>query len=255
MVTIRRATANMLVTLPNTRVRLRLQRLTDVAHVLALQEWPRSRDVLLREHGRAVLWPRRTPVETGNREAWTFHRSRLGGGPIGVYDLLDETALSCKAKALAGPGVVGRIPGRRSVLGPSWCTRLKSRRPDGTIVVRYDIHLTAGVQVGDRGYRHDAASQARVVRHRNERDRLERLVERDLAKGHVVEVYGDTNYHQMEIPGLIGWWVIDRTTGTFGHRAIDGVWTSEAPDDVRFLPPLVPGEHRHVITHTKENAR
>lgn len=236
----RRGTANVLDTLPNDSVADRLRLLAAASDVLALQEWPRRRAALIRD-----------------LHAWTFHRAALGGGPIGVRDELGETPLSCKAKMLAGPGFVGRSPGRKSraTLGPSWATRLKSRRADGSIVVRYDIHLTAGVQAGKAGYRHDQASARRVARHRNERDRLERLVERDLAKGHDVEVYGDTNYHQMRIPGLYGWWGLAPDAATFGGRAIDGVWTTRRADEVRFLPPLVPGEHRHVITHTKENAR
>lgn len=240
MVTTRRGTANILVGLTGPTVQHRLHILAAGTDVLALQEWPRSRAGMLRDL----------------RGAWTFHRPLLGGGPIGVRRERGETVLSCKAKILTGPGYVGRSPGRksRSVLGPSYATRLKSRRADGSIVVRYCIHLTAGVQAGRGGYRKDAAAARRVARHRRERDRLKWLVDRDQAKygrGNV-EVYGDTNYHQMRIPGLTGWWPVAPDAPTFGSRAIDGIWTTERPDTVRFLPPLVPGEHRHVITHTKE---
>lgn len=253
--TVRRGTANVLVDLNSPRVVARLDRLTDRCDVLALQEWPGGRNGMLNDLGRLLRWAwmRRLRTNRPARGEWTFHRARAGGGPIGVRNDLGERALRCKAVMLAGPGYVGRSPGRKSraILGPSWATRLKSRRPDGSIVIRYVIHLTAGVQAGKAGYRHDEASARRVARHRNERDRLERLVERDQARGHDVEVYGDTNYHQMRIPGLYGWWGLEPDAATFRGRAIDGIWTTRRPDAVRFLPPLVPGEHRHVITEER----
>ncbi len=248
----RRTTANVLVTLDGHHVVRRTRLLAARSDVLALQEWPGSRNALLADLGRLQSWPRlRQPAPRG---AWTFHRARLGGGPIGVRNELGETALSCKAKILVGPGFVGRSPGRESkaVLGPSYATRLKSRRADGSIVVRYDIHLTAGVQDGKDGYRDDEASARRVARHKRERDRLEWLVDRDHAKGYDVEVYGDTNFHHMPIAGLIGWWPVAPDASTFGPRAIDGIWTDEKPDDVDFLAALVRGEHRHVTTSSPE---
>ena len=250
----RRGTANILVTLDSPRVAARFATLTDRCDVLALQEWPGGRNRMLAQLGRLLRWLQgRDQVRRGRkpRGEWTWHRPRLGGGPIGVRNALGETALSCKAKILAGPGFVGRSPGRKSraFLGPSYATRLKSRRADGSIVVRYVIHLTAGVQKGKDGYRTDKTAARRVARHRNERDRLEWLVERDQAKygEENVEVYGDTNYHHMLIAGLVGWWRAAPDAGTFGPRAIDGIWTSEVPDGVDLLAPLVPGEHRHVI--------
>jgi hypothetical protein len=249
----RRGTANILVTLGGPRVAARFATLTDRCDVLALQEWPGSRNKMLAALGRLLRWlqVRDIVAQRRPRGTWTWHRPRLGGGPIGVRNALGETAISCKAKILKGPGFVGRSPGRKSkaVLGPSYATRLKSRRDDGTIVVRYVIHLTAGVQAGKHGYRTDAASSRRVARHRAERDRLEWLVERDQAKygRDGVEVYGDTNFHHMPIAGLVGWWSIAPGAAKFGNRAIDGIWTGRRPTDVAFLPALVRGEHRHVI--------
>lgn len=237
MVTIRRGTANMLVTLPNDRVQHRLRLLAGRTDVLALQEWPRHRDTLTRD-----------------LRHWKFRRPLTGGGPIGVRRTLGEKVLSCRAVILTGPGYVGKSPGRKSraVLGPSYATRLESRRPDGTVVVRYNIHLTAGVQADRYRYRAGKVAARRVARHKRERANLERRVARDQARGYDVEVYGDTNYHHMHVPGLVGWWGVTPGAPTFGRRAIDGIWTTERPDSVLFLPPLVSGEHRHVITHTEE---
>lgn len=245
--TTRRGTANILVTLSPARVQDRFNTLTKRCDVLALQEWPRSRNRMLADRGRLRWHPR--PADTPERGAWTFHRPRLGGGPIGVRNALGETVISCRAVLLAGPGFVGRSPGRKSraVLGPSYATRLKSRRADGTIVVRYNIHLTAGVQAGEHGYRKDEASARRVARHRGERDKLEWNVERDHRKGYAVEVYGDANFHLMPISGLYGWWDTEPRHETFGSRTIDGIWTETKPDAVDFLRPLVRGEHWHVI--------
>lgn len=244
----RRATANIRVDLDGPVVERRLGALAEASDVLALQESPRNRNPLLASLGGIWLWP--LLGERKVKGEWTFHRPRLGGGPIGVRNELGETALTCKAKILVGPGFVGRIPERKSVLGPSYATRLKSKRPDGSIVVRYNIHLTASVQKGRVTYRTDAAHALRVARHRAERAKLARLVKRDQAKygKDNVEVYGDVNFHHMRIPGLTGWWSIAPDEPTFGGRAIDGIWTGRRPDDVDFMDPLVAGEHRHVIT-------
>jgi hypothetical protein len=250
-VSVVRGTANLLVTLSVLRVTARFRTLTRRCQVLALQEWPRGRNQMLADAGRLVWWPRRPgarPVKP--RGAWTFHRARLGGGPIGVRNDLGEQVRSCRAVVLARPGFVGRVPGRRSLLGPSISTRLKTELPDGTTKVRYGIHLTAGVQIGKAGYRRDKASARRVARHQRERATLERRVARDQAKygRHNVEVLGDTNFHHMPIAGLVGWWPAEPEAGTFGSRAIDGIYTGERPDDVQLLAPLVRGEHRSVIT-------
>lgn len=249
--TVVRGTANILVTLTGPAVAARFNTLTKRCHVLALQEWPRSRNTLLARRGRLRWWPR--PSSTPERGDWTFHRPRLGGGPIGVRNDLGETVISCRAVMLAGPGFVGRIPGRRSVLGPSWCTRLKTRLPDGTIKARYNFHLTASVQAGKHGYRTDEASARRVARHRGERDKLEWLIERDQRRGIDAEAYGDTNFHRMPIAGLHAWWEGDGPDphSTFGDRTIDGIYTSKAPDDVELLVPLVRGEHWSVITRSE----
>jgi hypothetical protein len=244
-----RGTANIKDTLSVLRVTARFRTLTRRCHVLALQEWPGNRNRLLAGAGQLILGPRRPGARAYRpRGAWTFHRSRLGGGPIGVRNDQGETPLSCKTKFLAGPGFVGRMEGKRSSLGPSRATRLKTRMPDESTKVRYCIHLTAGVQAGKDGYRTDRAAARRVARHKRERAKLERLVARDQRRGHDVEVYGDPNFHHMPIKGLHGWWELAPDAGTFGPRAIDGIWATLPPDDVAFLPPLVRGEHRSVIT-------
>lgn len=246
--TVVRGSANILVTLDGPAVERRLGDLVERCDVLALQEWPRGRNRLLAALGRLLVWPR--ILRPKPRGEWTFHRPRLGGGPIGVRNGLGERALSCKAVALVGPGRMDPAPGRRTLLGPSWATRLKSERPDDSIVVRYNIHLTASVQHGKVGYRKDHPK--RVARHKAERRALERRIARDHAKGYDVEVYGDVNFHHMPIAGLRGWWPVRPDAGTFGDRAIDGVWTTgPRPDLVELLPPLVRGEHRHVVTQTR----
>lgn len=248
MSTVVRGTANILVTLAGPAVERRLGILAERCDVLALQEWPRGRNDLLRALGSLTMWPR--VGEPRPRGEWDFHRPRLGGGPIGVRRELGETVLSCRAVALVGPGRMDPAPGRRTLLGPSWATRLKSLRADGSIVVRYDIHFTASVQRGQVGYRSD--NPKRVARHKAERAALERHVAYDLAKGYDVEVYGDTNFHHMPIARLRGWWPVAPLDGTLGGRAIDGIWTSRRPDEVEFLASLVDGEHRHVITTTAD---
>lgn len=240
-----RGTANFLVTLDGPKVSQRLAVLAGVCDVLALQEWGPNRNQMLDDLGRLVKWPRLRPIKP--RDEWTFHRPRLGGGPIGVRNSFGETAISCRAVMLAGPGRVDQVDGRRTNLGPSWATRLKSRRADGSIVVRYNVHLTAGVQVGKSGYREDRP--LRVARHRHEeRPSLNRRVERDLEHGYDVEVYGDVNFHQMYVHRLVSWWAVRPHEGTLGPRAIDGIWTGRRPESVTFLPALVDHEHRHVLT-------
>lgn len=243
----RRATANVLNTLSDSRVRDRLADLTERADVIALQEWGHGRNHLLRETGTVAIGPwLRKPKQRG---PFTWARGRVGGGPIGVRNSLGWDLLSARAKMLVGPGRMDPAPGRRTWLGPSWATVTRWRRPDGRVVVLINVHLTAGVQQGKDRYRSDRP--ARVARHKAERRALERLLTKHRAKGRIVEVYGDSNYHWMSVPGLTPWWV-ETGGGTLGARAIDGIWTGTRPTTVRFLPALARGEHRHVITTTKE---
>ena len=245
----RRATANILVTLDGPAIAKRINRLTARADIVALQEWPRSRNGILRDHGGIAFGPiLRTPRTVGD---WQWTRPLIGGSPIGVRREHGETLIACKAVVLVGPGRVENDGGkRRAFLGVGLATRTKWRRRDGSIVIRYVIHLTAGIDAGKGIYRDDRP--LRVARHKAERRSLDKRVRRDLKRGHDVEVYGDTNFHRMAIPGLIAWWVID-DSGTLGHRAIDGIWTLTEPEAVDFLPALSPQEHRSVITTTEEN--
>jgi hypothetical protein len=93
-VTTTRGTANLLVTLSVLRVTARFRTLTRRCHVLALQEWPGTRNRLLAAAGQLILWPRRPGARKFKVKGdWTFHRSRLGGGPIGVRNDLGETPI------------------------------------------------------------------------------------------------------------------------------------------------------------------
>ncbi len=192
-----------------------LLRVLDQANpdLFGLQEWARSRDPILGLSG------------------YSHARGPKGGGPVGWTEAKFHLR-AARSIRLAGTEFVGHLPGRRSRLGPSWCTEVvlndvPGDRPDGSQTVVLNYHLTAEVQVS-AGYRKDASHRLRVMRHKREKRRLGRRARMHLRRGRRVIALGDSNYAGMQLGGFVSCWD-GHHGGTLGGRAVDIVFATAAP--------------------------
>lgn len=200
--------------------------LSEGVELGALQEWARGRDRLIPgghiKHG----------------------RGDQGGGPIVWNATRYEPVRPIKAKRLVGGGLVGRLPGRRSTLGPSWATLgVFHDEVLGQQVSLINVHLTAEVQQG-AGYRKDGQHAKRVRRHKAEVRAIKRLVLARRLRGDRVYVVGDTNYDGLELEPLVSCWK-GRSGGTLGGRAVDYVFAPERADRVQTIHTK--SDHRAVV--------
>lgn len=227
------ATANVRDTLDLDRAELALSLVLEHdPDVLALEEWPKGRDHLVKQAG---LGQARAPE---------------GGGPVtwrkGRYSLV-----SCKGRTLARRELVGHLIGRKSRLPTSIAnvTRLHDELTGRDDVV-IAFHLTAEIQYAGR-YRTDAAHWLRVRRHKRECRRLRRIIRRQFAKvdGNVYAL-GDTNFDGMELSPLTSCWK-GHKGGSLGGRAVDIVFASRPADRVETQP--TPSDHDAVIVTYKEH--
>ena len=222
------ATANILCSLPPALARDALHVvLSAEPDLVGLQEWgPRRRRLLAETSG--YLWA--APL--------------VGGCPVGVradrYDLL-----ACRARVLAGPGLCD-LGVRRVPLLPARVATLAvlHDRETGRTVSLLSFHLTPGVQRRG-GYRADRPRLA--ARHRREVAALRRLVDEQLALGHVVHAVGDSNFDGLSLPPLTSAWLgREDGPGTLGSaRKIDDVHGPGAATSVVLLE--TPSDHKAVL--------
>lgn len=180
-----------------------------------------------------------------------FGRGEQGGGPL-VYNPTRYGLLRpIKTKTLVGGGIVGRLPGRRSKLGPSFATLgVFHDEILGERVTLISAHLTAEVQQG-KGYRTDKAHRARVRRHKAEVRALRRLERRRRLLGNRVLVVMDSNFDGLELPPLTSCWD-NRRGATLGSRAVDLVFAPQAAESVKTV--ATKSDHRAVVAVYRRKA-
>lgn len=194
-----------------------------------LQEWGRHRDRILDKLANAHL---------------RHGRGKDGGGPIVWNKTRYEPVRAIVTKRLVGGGFVGRLPGRRSTLGPSEATLgVFHDEVLGERVSLINVHLTAEVQQGS-GYRKEKSHAKRVARHKAEVRAIRRLVWRRRLRGDRVYVVGDFNFDGLEVKPLTSCWHLRRGS-TLGSRAVDIVFAPERADAVNTLPNK--SDHRAVV--------
>jgi hypothetical protein len=231
------AAANVSSTLGRADARSALHLVLGLApDLVALQEWPLTRLGLLRESGTATtvppLWPgprRRDPVA---RDGYVWSAPVVGGCAVGArsdrYDLL-----GVRLRLLSRPGLGDRSPGRRT-LEPGRVATVATYRDRllGRTDTLIGFHLVWGVQAGGR-YRADRPLL--VARHRQEVRVLQRLVDEQLARGHVVHAAGDSNLDGLRLRGLTSAWAgRPADPGTLGpRRKVDDVHGPGPALDVR----------------------
>jgi hypothetical protein len=216
--------------------------------LVGLQEWYPSRLSVLRETGRVgpVPWRGVRPAQRANQGAgdYVWQLPLLGGCVVGAradrYGLLH-----CRSVLLSGPGhadredrFLGLEPPRLATVGV-----YRDRQAGGTVAL-VDYHLVSGVQARGR-YRED---RPRLVdRHRHEVRRLELLVARLLAAGHVVHAVGDSNFDGFRVPGLTSTWEgREDAPGTLGpRRKVDDV---HGPGPAELVTSVTtPSDHRALV--------
>ena len=224
---LRVATANIRDGLPRREAGTALRLVADQdPDLIALQEWSLLRRGLLRQSAPGYEW----------------HTPLVGGCPVGVRRERFEV-LRRGTRALSWPGLVSPSPRRWSVVpGRAAGVVVCRDRAGGGVVAMVSFHLVPGVQAGGV-YRRDRESLA--GRHRRESERLEHLVA-DLGNGaHRVCAAGDTNFHGLQLAGLVSCWSGHRAPGTLGTRLVDTVFWPTAADSVTLVE--TPSDHRAVI--------
>ena len=230
------ATANVRSTLGRADARSALHLVLGLApDLVALQEWSLRRFGLLRESGAATVVPlvvpgsRRHPAA---RDRYVWSAPVVGGCAVGArsdrYDLL-----GARLRPLSRPGLGDRSPGRRT-LEPGRVATLAIYRDRllGRTDALIGFHLVWGVQAAGR-YRTDRPLL--VARHRQEVRALQRLVDEQLARGHVVHAAGDSNLDGLRLRGLTSAWEgRPAGPGTLGpRRKVDDVHGPGPARDVR----------------------
>lgn len=200
--------------------------------ILALEEWPKGRDHLVKAAGLGQA----RPAQGGSPVTWRKDRFGL---------------VSCHGHTLSRVELVGHLIGRKARL-PKSIANVTVLHDDhtGFDVAVISFHLTAEVQFAGQ-YRTDLAHRLRVARHKRERRRLGRIVRRQLAKGRDPIPLGDTNFDGMELPPLISCWD-GHPGGSLGGRAVDIVFATHPADRVETQPTA--SDHDAVIvTYRKES--
>lgn len=235
--------------------------LAEEPDIIALQEWPGSRNPLLRQNGDLVRAPgarrlvRRGPWRPQPGFVWT--RPVIGPtGPVGLradrYELL-----SCRAETLTGRRRINPTPRHPKAMVPAnRATVVVARdhdRAEEVAVVGY--HLWAGVQIGGH-YSQRPGDRARVDGHRDQVAALGRLIEAQLEQGRVVYALGDSNFDGLRLPGVVSAWDgreddprgTHREGGHVGRRKIDDVFGPGRAQQVELVDHPEPAiDHEGVL--------
>ena len=100
-----------------------------------------------------------------------------------------------------------------------------------------------------RGRRHWDVAVLLVARHRQEVERLERLIAQYQREGHVVYAVGDSNFDSLRLAGLTSAWEgREDHPGTIGARTrkLDDVHGPGPASEVKLLH--TPSDHRALVT-------
>jgi hypothetical protein len=221
------ATANVLYQLRGRDARAALGDVLETTpDLVGLQEWNVTRYHLLRETGSVELMPRLgLPRRRATRRpAAGYHwiTPVLGGCAVGAraarFELVDS---GCRT--LSGPGRAERPDHWMNLEPPRIATVATFYDTDRNRTVSLiDYHLAPGVQARGR-YRDDRPILA--ARHRHEVRKLQRVVDEQLAAGHVVYAVGDSNFDGLQLSGLTSAWQgREDEPGTLGsQRKVDDV--------------------------------
>jgi len=255
------ASVNMKTTVPGPEAEAGLRSVLELdPEIVALQEWGGARRyAILNKLGRFSIYPQSRSLlpllptyRPGEGYLWT--RPVGGGGVIGFAATRFEIRW-VNTRILVGPGRVDVVPGYRTNLGPSLVNvtiAYDNLIRDEVVVI--DYHLTTHVQASG-SYRPEVPK--RVARHQAEVAKLQTIAAGHVRAGRRVYVIGDSNYHGLQLDGLVSCWdgVPRVAGGTHGPRRIDIIHSQHAPgggDGDGIVAPLVAiagtaSDHRHPV--------
>jgi hypothetical protein len=239
------ATANILRTLPAAAASHALRVVLDSEpDLVGLQEWGLTRRGLLRSTGAVQVVPGLPGGRSGSaslREGYTWYVAAVGGCVVGVRADRYEV-LGCRPVLLGRPGR-SDSPHRRFGVEPprvALVVTCRDRLLD-EVVHLVDHHLAPGAQ---RSGRYDEQRPLTARHHRRQVADLARAVTPLLARGPTY-VVGDSNFHGLDLPGMVSAWQGREGPGTLGRRRVDDVHAPRPPREVRLLE--TGSDHRAVV--------
>lgn len=184
------------------------------------QEWGPNRNDVLDDAGTMYVAGRRQSLARARQAATKgtgllYVRHADGGPPMGLDPYRFEVR-KVERVILAQGRKVRPQPGTRSVLDDNEATLVTAYEPAaGTTRRLLNFHLDAHVEDGASGSYRDPRDP-RATMHRQERAAIVKLG--------VDYAAGDTNWHNLELGGLVSCWHGRKPEGTLGKRAIDTIY-------------------------------
>jgi hypothetical protein len=225
---------------------------TVLAHrpdLVGLQEWHLQRVPSLRRVGSLVVPPFARWRIPGAESTYSWTGLLVGGTAVGArtdrFEQLEAHAVLLNRPAFADQPdrPFGLEPPRFAAVGV-----YRDRYVERTVAL-VSYHLVPGVQsLG--AYRNDRPRL--VARHQHEHRRLQRLVDEQLARGHVVHAVGDANFDGLGLAGLTSCWDGHPDGGGTHHRRrIDDVFGPGPATSVQLLTTA--SDHRAVLAERPDH--
>ena len=222
------------------------QVLAEEPDLVGLQEWYVSRLPLLRRTGDVRTVPSLFRLSVPGPERYHWVSSIACGNVVGAradrFDLLraDDVVLSGIGRSDRPDRFLGTEPPRLVTIG-----LYADKQVDRTVAMM-SYHLCPGVEHDGRFI---TDRPLLVARHRQEVERLERLIAQYQREGHVVYAVGDSNFDSQRLAGLTSSWVgREDAPGTIGSRTrkLDDVHGPGPASEVKLLH--TPSDHRALVT-------
>jgi len=220
--------------------------LAEEPDLVGLQEWYISRLPLLRRTGDVRTVPSVAGLSVPGPKRYHWVSSVACGNVVGAradrFDLIraDDVLLSGIGRSDRPDRFLGTEPPRLVTIG-----LYADRQVDRTVAIM-SYHLCPGVEEDGR---YITDRPLLIARHRQEVERLERLIADYQRQGHVVYAVGDSNFDSQRLAGLTSSWVgREDAPGTIGTRTrkLDDVHGPGPAAEVKLLS--TPSDHRALVS-------
>jgi len=220
--------------------------LAEEPDLVGLQEWYISRLPLLRRTGDVRTVPSVAGLSVPGPKRYHWVSSVACGNVVGAradrFDLIraDDVLLSGIGRSDRPDRFLGTEPPRLVTIG-----LYADRQVDRSVAIM-SYHLCPGVEEDGR---YITDRPLLIARHRQEVERLERLIADYQRQGHVVYAVGDSNFDSQRLAGLTSSWVgREDAPGTIGTRTrkLDDVHGPGPAAEVKLLS--TPSDHRALVS-------